>query len=104
MQVQNQQENLGRIIARAWADPFFKQALKSSPRTTLASMGVDVLEGVEVVVVEDTPTTLHLTLPVAPAIDAVSDEDLNATMARNSACLPCKPGSTGCQTVDWGCK
>ena len=100
---QDPQGNWSRVLAKAWADPYFKEALKASPKEALATMGINSAKDLEIIVVEDTPSTMYLTLPAAPSIEGVLDDELDVTMS-GSACLPCKGGTTGCQTVDWGCK
>ena len=57
----------GEIVARAWRDQAFKQQLLSNPKAVLTEAGMSVAEGVELQVVQDTPTLRHLVLPVAPA-------------------------------------
>lgn len=63
-----------RIIARAWADPAFKQALLSDPAATLAAEGLPTPAGVELKVVENTPTLVHLILPAKPDAELSDDE------------------------------
>ncbi|MBF0497970.1 MAG: NHLP leader peptide family RiPP precursor [Deltaproteobacteria bacterium] len=59
-----------KIIAKAWADEDFKQRLLSNPSGTLKEEGVEVPSGVEVCVVENTPTRQYLVLPPKPDQDA----------------------------------
>jgi len=70
------QERLwSQIIARVWADEEFKQSFLSDPRGILAEHGIDMPDGVEIKVVEDTPGVRHFVLPPPPA-DELTDEEL----------------------------
>ena len=57
----------GEIVARAWRDEAYKQQLIANPKQVLSDAGMAVDEGVEVQIIEDTPTTRHLVFPVAPS-------------------------------------
>ncbi len=50
--------NGAKVVARAWVDPDFKQALMREPARTLASLGYAGMQGEHTTVVENTPT-LH---------------------------------------------
>ncbi len=52
-----------KAIAKAWADPEFRARLKADPKTVLTEMGMEGLEGKNVVVVEDTPEKRHVVVP-----------------------------------------
>lgn len=75
-------KRMGELIARSWVDPNFKQQLVSAPKETLASMGLDAPEGVEVVFLEDTETKKHLVLPAPPTLRELSDDELVRVAAR----------------------
>jgi hypothetical protein len=66
----------GQIVARAWADQGFKQRLLADPAAALKEHGVGVPPGVQVRVVEDTRHVCHLTLPLRPVTEQISEEDL----------------------------
>ncbi len=54
-----------QIIARATKDEAFRQELLSNPRAAIErALGISVPPGVTIAVHQDTPTTLHLVLPV----------------------------------------
>jgi Rieske Fe-S protein len=72
-----------QIIATAWADAEFKARLLADPRTVLAEHGIDVPEGFELVVVEDTETVKHLMLPASPAGE-LADEELVGSAGADS--------------------
>ncbi|MET0712929.1 MAG: NHLP leader peptide family RiPP precursor [Jiangellaceae bacterium] len=65
-----------KVIAKAWADDAYKQRLSDDPSGVLADAGITVPAGVEVRVVEDTPTVVHLVVPAAPADGEISEEAL----------------------------
>lgn len=57
------------LIARAREDEAFKQRLLDSPQATLEeALGIEVPEGVEIHVHEQTPTQVHLMLPANPEV------------------------------------
>jgi len=68
---------IGRIIAKAWADEAFKARLIADPVATLRPEGVVVPEGVTVSVLEDSPTHRHLVLPAPAAEGEISYEALD---------------------------
>jgi len=70
----------GPVVARAWRDAAFRQRLLAEPVATLREAGIAVPDDVQVRVVEDTDTLIHLILPARPAGD-LSDEDLDQTAA-----------------------
>lgn len=59
-----------RIVARAWADADFAEALRQNPRKAIsAELGVDVPNDLTIVVHEERPDehTWHLVIPPRPA-------------------------------------
>jgi hypothetical protein len=68
-----------RLIQRAWRDDAFKQRLLTDPKAAITEeLGVDVLEGVEVEVLEESPKRAFLLLPMHPGKVGVEvpDEEL----------------------------
>jgi hypothetical protein len=60
-----------KIAERAWSDPKFLADLRRSPRDAIAAaFGIELPAGLKVVLHEETPDTIHLSLPVAPAAPA----------------------------------
>lgn len=56
-----------QIIAKAMKEETFRQQLLNNPKETLErDLGIALPQGVTVQVHEDTPTTVHLVLPVQP--------------------------------------
>lgn len=62
-----------QIIKKAWAEPAFKQRLLIDPKQAInEAFGVEIPAGIELKVVEETPTSYYLTLPPNPE-DVASD-------------------------------
>jgi hypothetical protein len=60
--------DLQELIAKAWEDEAFKQELLSNPKAAIEeALGVSLPEGIEVYVHEQTPTAVHLVLPMKQA-------------------------------------
>ncbi len=58
---------LSDLIKRAWKDAEFKHMLLNDPRATIeAALGVTLPAGLNLYIHEQTPTELHLILPMAP--------------------------------------
>jgi nitrile hydratase alpha subunit len=54
---------LAEVIARAWRQPEYRAELKSGPKKTLKDAGMDIPPDTDVVVLENTPSTLYAVLP-----------------------------------------
>jgi hypothetical protein len=71
-----QSELEARLVARAWQDEGFKQQLLADPRAAIAAeTGASVPPGLEIRVVEETPTVRYLVLPLNTT--QLSDEQLD---------------------------
>lgn len=68
------QEIEEKLIARAWQDESFKQELISNPRSAFEKEGITLPENIEVRVVEESPNTFYLVLPVRPSETAELSE------------------------------
>jgi len=66
----------GKIIAKAWRDPVFKADLIANPAAALKAEGIDVPAGMAVTVLENTDKQFHLVLPPEPT-DELSEEALD---------------------------
>lgn len=68
------------LIQKAWNDQAFHDALRANPRATIErELSIALPEGLEVEVVEETPTKVYLVLPARPPASAereLSDEEL----------------------------
>jgi hypothetical protein len=61
------------IIAKAWEDERFRQELLSNPKEAITkTLGAKLAENLEVRVVQETPNSLYLVLPVKPDNTSVS--------------------------------
>lgn len=95
----------GGLISKAWKDEAFKQELLSNPKAVISrELGTQIPDNVEVKVLEETPTSLYLALPVKPSIGAegeLSDEELEAVAGgsiKGSIVNTVMSGVTGCVT------
>jgi Nitrile hydratase, alpha chain len=66
-----------QLMARAWADPAFKAKLLADPASVLKESGLQVPAGITIKVVENTDKVVHLTLPLPPAPEELSEEELH---------------------------
>ena len=73
-----QRNQLADLFAACWKDEALKQRFMSDPRAVLAEHGMDVPDGMDVNVVENTDTTVHITMPVRPSGSlGLSDDELS---------------------------
>jgi len=72
-----------RFIAKAWRDPAFKAELIANPAAALKAEGIDVPDGVGVIVADNTDKPLHLVLPQMLK-DELSDKLLDQAAEGNS--------------------
>jgi hypothetical protein len=65
------------VIQKALSDPRFKAALLEDPAAAVEkATGVKIPPGLRVVVVEDTPSVVHLVLPGVAAKGTLTDAEL----------------------------
>ena len=71
---------LADLFAACWKDEALKQRFIADPKAVLAQYGMDVPDGMDVNVVENTDSTVHITMPAPPSgtIDLSDDELSNA--------------------------
>ena len=67
-----------QVIARAWSDPVFKRRFIEDPKSVAKEYGINIPTGVELRVVENSPTVVHVVLPAQPSDTLLSDEQLEA--------------------------
>lgn len=67
---------IGKVIARAWTDPEFKERLRLDPKAALSEMAIEFPDHVQVEVVENSENKVYLTLPQSPWGEAVSDDEI----------------------------
>ena len=72
-----ERNQLASLFAACWKDEGLKQRFMADPKAVLAEHGMPVPGGmdVNVKVVENTDTTVHITIPAPPSGD-LSDDDL----------------------------
>ena len=75
----NQKELPGKwqqIIVRAWSDEVFKKRLLADPAAVLKESGLEMPEGVQIRMVENTDKVIHLVLPRKTDSGELEGEDL----------------------------
>ncbi|MEE2907119.1 MAG: NHLP leader peptide family RiPP precursor [Planctomycetota bacterium] len=93
-----QRNKLAALFAACWKDEALKARFMSDPKAVLAEYGMDVPDGIDVNVVENSDNTVHITMPQAPAgAGDLSDEDL-ASAAGGSVANTGQP-DTECQVT-----
>jgi hypothetical protein len=73
-------------VAKAWADEDYKQSLLSNAGAVLKEEGIDVPEGINIKVVENTSDVVHMILPPAPDSEEGAIENVEERLAAMS-CL-----------------
>ena len=74
-----QKNQLASLFAACWKDEALKARLMADPKAVLAEYGMDVPDGMDVKVVENSDNTVHITMPIAPdGNHELSDEELSA--------------------------
>ena len=73
-----QRNQLAELFAACWKDDALKQRFMSDPKSVLAEYDMDVPDGMDVKVVENSDNTVHITMPMAPRGNELSDEELSA--------------------------
>ena len=72
---------LSQIVKKAWEDAAFKQRLLNNASEVLKEEGLSVPEGMEIKVVENTGTVVHIVLPARHAGAPLDDEALASVAA-----------------------
>jgi len=93
MNEEEQGKKMAQVIAKAWLDDAFKQRLLNDPAAVLRAEGMDIPQGVEVRVVENTEKIFYFILPPRPSDAEISDQDLRKVAAGFSGDIP--PPYTG---------
>jgi len=58
------------IITKAWENDEFKKILLENPKKTIETeLGIQLPEDIEIFIHEQTPTKLHLILPMKPELE-----------------------------------
>ena len=85
--------SIEKAIARAWADPAYRDRLLNDTHAALADVGIEVPESHTIKVIEDQPGSVHLVLPAPPKnADQLSLDELeNAVGAGFTDGMGCTP-------------
>ncbi len=95
---------MNTLIAACWKDDALKQRFLSDPHAVLAEHGMEVPEGMNVNVVENTDTTVHVTLPAAPKEHSeLSDEELANAAGGGESIVQCPVSQCDNPTVTCEC-
>ena len=73
-----ERNQLAELFAAFWKDDALKQRFMSDPKSVLAEYDMPVPDGMDVKVVENSDNTVHITMPMAPRGNELSDEELSA--------------------------
>ena len=76
-----EKNKLAELFAACWKDEALKARFMADPKAVLAEYDMSVSEGMNVKVVENSDSHVHLTLPVPPA----GDHDLSDDEVSNAA-------------------
>jgi hypothetical protein len=80
------QKAYGKLVAKAWEDEAFKAELFSDPMKIFKENGIQVPEGIQVHMVENTADTMFLIFPPEPS-DELTDSELGS-VAGGMCCGP----------------
>ena len=77
-----------QLVAQAWADEKLKKRLLAEPAAVLKEHQIEVPEGVEIRVVENTDKVYYLTLPAKPAgeVTELTGREMKAVMGGDTPC------------------
>ena len=70
---EQQQKQWVKIVAKAWADEDYKQALINDPAAILTKEGMPLPDGVEIQIVEATDKKVWMVLPPKPSGDNIEE-------------------------------
>jgi hypothetical protein len=101
MTKEEQGKKMGEIIAKAWADEEFKKRLLTDATAVLREEGMEVPDGVEVRVVENTGQVFNVVLPKKPEAQELSDDQLEGVAGGMFEC-PVMEFGKGCLLRRWG--
>ena len=73
-----ERNQLAELFAACWKDDALKQRFMRDPKAVLAEHGMDVPEGMDVKVVENSDNTVHITMPMAPRGNELHDNELTS--------------------------
>lgn len=96
MHISEQHERLGQVIARALRDGVYKKRLIDAPIDVLQEAGIAIPNGLDLVVVENTPFRTYLTLPYVPHPRPMAISEDYFSPNWQNAVLAATPKDVGC--------
>ncbi len=78
-----------QIVARAWTDDAFKKRLLASPAEVLKEYGLVAPSGIKIKIHENTEKLLNLVVPIKPAAEELSEEELHRVAGGYHHCHGC---------------
>jgi hypothetical protein len=94
-----ERNKLAELFAACWKDEALKARFMTDPKAVMAEHGIDVPDGIDVNVVENTDNTVHITMPMAPTgAGDLSDEELGNVAGGQNHDLSCTSamGTSAC--------
>jgi len=82
--IKRNDQKWGKIIAQCWADESFKQRFIANPAAVMKEAGLEVPEGVEFKVVENTDKVQYILLPAKTC--KLYDEQLDGVSGGQIVC------------------
>jgi len=68
------QKKYSKLAAKAWSDDEFKAELLANPMKVFKENSMEVPEGIEVHIVENTADTMHFILPSKPSGELIDEK------------------------------
>ena len=84
------QKAYAKLVAKAWEDDDFKAKLFAEPSVVFKENGIEIPEGVDVRLVENTAEVVHFIFPIRPD-GGLSDERLDNVAGGDMVCYTLCP-------------
>jgi Nitrile hydratase, alpha chain len=88
-----------KVIARAWSDPAYKARLIADPAAAIQEAGGTPTPGVQIKIVENTPSVMYFVLPATPddefkeeTLSKIADFGWTGKLCSCGACITCLAG------------
>lgn len=94
-------KKFGELVSKCWADGAFKQRFLTDPKKVLAEFEIEVPDGLNVKVVENTDDTMHITLPAKPTRSELSDDQLDSVSGGAGVTNIAKVSATSARTIQY---
>ena len=100
-----ERNSLTDLFAACWKDDALKARFEADPKAVLSEYGINIQDGVDIKVVENTDNTVHITMPMAPSIpSALSDAELSSAAGGAITDVGCGGGTLWTICGEPGCK